>query len=111
MRYLMLVCVDPTGEPYSKDHDDVEGWVGTHDASGARVLGERTRPAEDARVVRVRGDDTRVTTGAVVEGDVKIAGFDILECADMDAAVSIASGHPMARFGCIELREFWPWEG
>ena len=37
-----------------------------------------------------------------------IAGFDLLDCASLDEAIAVAARHPMARFGSIELRPFWP---
>jgi hypothetical protein len=37
-----------------------------------------------------------------------MAGFDIIECADLDEAMTVASNHPMAWAGMIELRPFWP---
>jgi hypothetical protein len=40
-----------------------------------------------------------------------VAGFDVLECADLDEAIEVASKHPMAWRGAIELRPFWPFEG
>ena len=35
-------------------------------------------------------------------------GFDVLECADLDEAIEIASKHPMAYRGRLELRPLWP---
>jgi len=32
----------------------------------------------------------------------------VIEAADLDEAIEIASKHPMARFGRIELRPVWP---
>ncbi|HEX7163398.1 MAG TPA: YciI family protein [Trebonia sp.] len=40
----------------------------------------------------------------------QIAGYDVLECADLDEAIEIARGHPMARLGILEVRPFWPFE-
>jgi hypothetical protein len=37
-----------------------------------------------------------------------MAGYDILEVESLDQAIEIASRHPMARFGRIELRPAWP---
>jgi hypothetical protein len=37
-----------------------------------------------------------------------MAGFDIIECADLDEAIGVAAKHPMARHGVIEVRPFWP---
>ena len=49
-----------------------------------------------------------MTDGPFAETREWIAGFDILECADLDEAIKVASEHPMARHGRLELRPFWP---
>jgi hypothetical protein len=51
-----------------------------------------------------------VTDGPFTESKEWIAGYDIIEAADLDEAIEIASRHPMARFGRIELRPHWPFE-
>jgi len=38
----------------------------------------------------------------------QIAGFDIIECADMQEAIEVASAHPTTRHGTIEIRPFPP---
>ena len=73
-------------------------------------MGERLRPAEDATTVRVRKGEVLITDGPFTESKEWIAGFDILECEDLDEAIEIASRHPMARNGRLELRPFWPME-
>jgi hypothetical protein len=35
-----------------------------------------------------------------------IAGFDILECENLDEAIAIAARHPQANGGKLELRPF-----
>ncbi len=37
-----------------------------------------------------------------------MVGFDVLECDDLDEAIEIASKHPMAHHGRLEVRPFWP---
>jgi hypothetical protein len=37
-----------------------------------------------------------------------MAGFDIIECVDLDEAIDIAARHPMAAYGMVEVRPFWP---
>ena len=37
----------------------------------------------------------------------QIGGFDLIECKDLDEAIEVASKHPMATFGTIEVRPFW----
>jgi hypothetical protein len=51
-----------------------------------------------------------VTDGPFAETKEWIASFDILDCANLDEAIDIAATHPMARFGRIEIRPFWPEE-
>jgi hypothetical protein len=108
VKYMMFVCTDtapdpPTGDPKL---DDVEDWVERHDASGTRVIGDALRPTAEARTVRMRNGELLVTDGPFAETREWIAGFDILECADIDEAIAVAAEHPMARFGRLELRAF-----
>ena len=48
-----------------------------------------------------------MTDGPFAETHEWIVGFDVLECESLDAAVEIASQHPMAAAGRLELRAFW----
>ena len=108
MRYLMLVCVDPDHtEADRAAAPEIDEWVDQTTNDGTRVMGERLRPTRDARTVRVRGGEVLVTDGPFTESKEWIAGFDVLECADLDAAVAIAARHPMAYAGRIEVRAFW----
>ena len=36
-----------------------------------------------------------------------IAGFDLLDCGNIDEAIEIASKHPMVHLGRIEVRPLW----
>lgn len=109
MRYMMFVCTDSEPDPPSDDPtlDDVEPWVERHDASGARVMGDALRATDAATTIRKRGGQVLVSDGPFAETREWIAGFDILECADLDEAIAIAAEHPMARLGRLELRPFW----
>ena len=49
-----------------------------------------------------------MTDGPFIESHEWIAGFDILECDSLDEAIEVASRHPMAAGGVIELRPAWP---
>jgi hypothetical protein len=35
-----------------------------------------------------------------------MAGYDIIECENLDETFEVVSGHPMAKAGTIELRPF-----
>lgn len=109
MKYMMFVVT--AAEPDTEsDESDVDLWVDELDASGKRVIGEVLQPPSEARVVRVRDGKRYVTDGPFAETKEWICGFDILEVEDLDEAIEIASRHPMARNGQLELRPFMQWE-
>jgi hypothetical protein len=111
MRYVLLICMDETVELSAEEQADMgsstEAWVAEMDGRGVRQLGQRLRPVSDATTVRVRGGDLLVADGPFAETKEQIAGFDVIECADLDEAIEVASKHPVARFGTIEVRPFW----
>jgi hypothetical protein len=108
MKYMMFVATDTEPEPDSDAIPDIEQWIGSVQAAGKHVIGERLRPVDAATTVRVRKGELLVTDGAFAETKEWIAGFDVLECDNLDEAIEIASRHPMAYQGRIELRPFWP---
>ncbi|MFF2389230.1 YciI family protein [Agromyces sp. NPDC058104] len=112
-RYLLLVIADPTGERAASDGaagDDPEAWVTEMDGRGVRLFGEVLRGPEDATFVRRRDGEVLVADGPLTEAKEWIAGFDLLEVADLAEAIEVASKHPMARGGALELRPLWPFD-
>lgn len=111
MKYMMLICMDKSVELSPADRAEMpsatEAWVTEMDSSGVRLLGTQLRPVEDATTVRVRDAEVLVADGPFAETKEQIAGFDIVECTDLDQAIEVAAKHPMARFGSIEVRPFW----
>jgi hypothetical protein len=110
VRYMMFVCVDPAADTYVPEEDNIDQWVGEMDRRKVRILGNRLTGVDAATTVRRRSGKVLVTDGPFAETKEWIAGFDILECANLDEAIDIAAKHPMARFGRIEIRPFWPEE-
>jgi hypothetical protein len=110
MRYLMLVCVDPAVELPAEEEaasgPAIEAWIDEMDGRGVRIRGQALAPVRDATTIRVRGGEVVVADGPFAEAKEQIAGFDILECADLDEAMEVAAKHPVARFGAVELRPF-----
>jgi hypothetical protein len=52
-----------------------------------------------------RVDDRVVTTdGPFAETKEQVAGYDLLECHDLDEAIDAAATHPVAQGGAIEIR-------
>jgi hypothetical protein len=106
MRYLMLVCVDESVEPPGEEALPT-AWVQEMDGRGVRQFGSRLRPVGDATTVKVRADEVLVSDGPFAETKEQVAGFDIIECRDLDEAIEVASKHPAAKFGTIEVRPLW----
>jgi hypothetical protein len=107
MRYLMLVC-NPEVEDGTPEIESPGRWAEEMDRNGTRIMGDRIRPASDATTVKVRGGETVVSDGPYAETKELIAGFDVLECADLDEAIAVAAKHPFATWGAMEIRPFWP---
>ena len=44
------------------------------------------------------------TDGPFAETKEQVAGYDVIDCADLDEAIEVASKHPTAWYGTIEVR-------
>ena len=111
MEYALFYAEGDEPVAYVPAADDIGDWVDDLEARGASEYGERLRPDEDATTVRVRGGQLLVTDGPFTESKESIGGFDIIDVADLDEAIEIASRHPAAAFGRVEVRPFMQWPG
>ncbi|MBV8988584.1 MAG: hypothetical protein JO372_08490 [Solirubrobacterales bacterium] len=57
-----------------------------------------------ATTVRVRGDETELTDGPFAVTKEVLAGYYLLDCADLDEAIRHAARLPWARYGSVEVR-------
>jgi hypothetical protein len=117
MKYLMLVC----GEESALAKRGIEDGVGELDAETAAWVeemrtrgvrepgaGSRLRSTSTATTVRTRDHEILVVDGPFAETKEQILGYDVIECKDLDEAIEVASKHPVAGYGSIELRPIWP---
>jgi len=111
VKYLLLVCVEEPIGPGTPGTGtlgpDTEAWVKEMGGRGARLMGDRLVDPREAMTVRVRDGELMVVDGPYAETKEVMGGFDVIECADIDEAVAIASRHPIAKLGVIEVRPFW----
>jgi hypothetical protein len=111
MRYALLVCVEEseelTEEAAGRRSGEFMAFQDEMEARGVLVARERLRPTALATTVRVRGEGLVVADGPFAETKEQIAGVYIIECADLDEAIEIASRNPGARHGTIEVRPVW----
>jgi hypothetical protein len=54
----------------------------------------------------VQDGEVLISDGPFAETKEQIAGFDVVDCADLDEALEIASRHPTTAIGTIEVRPF-----
>jgi len=106
MRYMLLICHDSSFTARTAEGDSA-AWFEEMVRRGVRKDGDRLRPAAEAKTVRVRDGKLLLRDGPFVEGKEEVGGYDIIECADLDEAIEIASKHPVAKFGTIEIRPVW----
>lgn len=110
MQYLLLICGEESIE-HNQNHPEADqetmAWVTEMDGRGVRLGGNRLRLTSTATTVRVNDGEVLVSDGPFTETKEQILGYDLLECADLDEAIEIASRHPAARFGPIEVRPVW----
>jgi hypothetical protein len=77
-------------------------------ADGTLKGGSPLRPITEARRIRNRGGKQRILDGPFAESKEVIAGYFLIEAADLDAAVKIAADCPNAQIGSVEVREIVP---
>ncbi len=109
MRYMFLIC-DKEAE-FATRADDLMPAYGafTEEVNKAGVMraGDRLQPAGTATTVRVRNGKTATTDGPFAETKEQLGGYYILDCKNLDEAISYAAKIPSAKFGSIEVRPIW----
>ena len=110
MKYLLLICADESIDRSPGMEDQIgpaaQAWVAEMQGRGVRLQGHQLRPVSDATTVRVRDSEVLVADGPFAETKEQIAGFDIIDAADLDEAIEVASKHPVASYGTVEVRPF-----
>jgi hypothetical protein len=108
MKYLLLAYLGQTAKELGSEEDaamerHVVSWVQEMTDRGVRVFGSRLRP-DDYTTLRLDGDELMISDGPFAETKEQMAGFEVLECASPEEAIEVASRHPGAGTGTIELR-------
>jgi hypothetical protein len=108
MQYMLLIYTDSTAPQLPDDDRSLVDWVAEVERRGITRGGDRLRSPSDSTTVKVRDGVLSVTDGPYLETKEWIAGYDILECDNLDEVIDIASRHTMASYGQIEIRPIWP---
>jgi hypothetical protein len=76
--------------------------------AGLLVSVQRLRSVESATSVRVRDGETEIIDGPFAVTKEVLAGYYILECADLDEALKQAARLPMLPWATVEVRPVMP---
>lgn len=102
MKYVLLICGDESAAAHA--NDGCEGWSEEMQRRGVLQGSAGLRPPSDATTVRVRDDAVLLSDGPFAETREQIGGFCLIDCVDLDEAIEVASKHPAAGYGTIEIR-------
>ena len=113
MRYMCLVHFEPRllDEMPLADRQDVDRRSLRYDeelkAKGHYVVSQAIQGGDSAVLVRVRDGKMATTDGPYLETKEQLAGFILIEARDMNEAVRLAAGIPLAELGTIEVRPIY----
>lgn len=73
-------------------------------AAGKHISSGVLQPTCTSTSLRLRDGKRLVTDGPFAETREQLAGYVMVNATDLDDALSIASEHPVAKFGTVEIR-------
>ena len=104
MRYLLLIRGDESAAAHADE--GCFGWSERMAERGVLQGGGGLRPPAEGKAVRIRRRQLMLSDGPFAETKEVMVGYDFLECANLDEAIEVASKHPLAKRGAMELRPF-----
>src|SRR5918993_1895485 len=111
-QYMLLVYQEEVDAAEQAEREKVTPMLAELHASlreaGLLVDVARLHSVESATSVRVRGGEAEITDGPFAVTKEVLAGYYVLDCADLDEALNQAARMPMARWGTIEVRPIMP---
>jgi hypothetical protein len=112
-QYMLLICNPIEGlspEEAQAEHPKWMAYTQALTEAGALVSGEALQPIATASTVRVRSDERLVSDGPFAETKEALAGFYVIDVADLEAALDWAARIPSATRGSVEVRPVMAFE-
>jgi hypothetical protein len=107
-QYMLLVYEEEVEEAEQAEREQITPLLTELHASlreaGVLVGVQRLHSTDSATSVRVRGGETEITDGPFAVTKEVLAGYYVIECADLDEALEHAARLPMAPWATIEVR-------
>ena len=114
MQYMLLIYGDEAAthgmtEPQASER--MAAYIAYGKAlreAGAIVAGNRLSPSSNGTTVRMANGKRQVLNGPYAETKEQLAGYYLIEAADLDAAIAWAARCPGAQTGTLEVRPVMP---
>ena len=111
-QYMLLVYEEELDEAGQAEREKtLPVLLELHDSlreAGLLVSVTRLHTTEAATSVRAPEGEPEITDGPFAVTKERLAGYYILECADLDEALRHAARLPMTRWGTVEVRPVMP---
>jgi len=110
LKYMMLIYAAGAERPQFTPEQRkaaLQSWIDFNteaEAAGVVVSHETLYPVTDATTLRVRNGETLTTDGPFAETHEQLGGYYVLDCKDLDEAMSWAAKMPGAKYGSVEIR-------
>lgn len=107
--YMLLLYADESdpAEVERREFENVPEWrrkLEQLKADGTLLAVGRLKSVETATTVRAHEGETELTDGPFAVTKEILGGYLLVDVPDLDAAVKVAEGLPIARYGSIEVR-------
>ncbi len=114
MKYMLLMYANESKVPQTPEEQQAAApaWYAVGkgiEAAGVAVSTHGLSSVADATTVRVRDGKTLTTDGPFAETHEQLGGYYVLDCKDLDEAISWAAKIPTAQYGSIEIRPLNQW--
>ena len=110
MQYMFLICSGEGSGPVGGSREFQEMMAGygafTQEVPKAEIMkqGAPLQSVDTATTMRVQGGKPETYDGPFAETKEVLSGYYILECENLDEALTYAAKIPTAAFGSIEVR-------
>jgi len=113
MKYVLLVYGEEkdlfalSPERSAKLDADSLAYDRELDQQGKLIIAQALQPVKTSKSLRRRKGKRLVTDGPFAETKEQLLGFVMVEAADLDEALAIADGIPLAELGTVEVRAIY----
>jgi hypothetical protein len=110
MRYLLMIYQSEaehaklSQEELGTEYEGYNTFSTEVQKNGVFLSGEALMPINTATTVQMRGGKVLTTDGPFAETKEQLGGYYLLNCKDLDEAITYAARIPAAKDGSIEIR-------